>query len=137
MPQFNTTFWLSQVFWLLISFGSLYLGVRFIIFPMFDTIFKKRAEKIERPLEQAEELVSKTQKMQYQAEQRKQDLSRRQADQLETAQQQAAEQMRSVSEKQEKELSNRLNRHIQKIEKIEQQLLSDSDFVNGVLKGVK
>ena len=137
MPQFNTTFWLSQVFWLLISFGSLYLGVRFIIFPMFDTIFKKRAEKIERPLEQAEELVSKTQKMQYQAEQRKQDLSRRQADQLEKAQQQAAEQMRSVSEKQEKELSNRLNRHIQKIEKIEQQLLSDSDFVNGVLKGVK
>ena len=137
MPQFNTTFWLSQVFWLLISFGSLYLGVRFIIFPMFDTIFKKRAEKIERPLEQAEELVSKTQKMQYQAEQRKQDLARRQADQLETAQQQAAEQMRSVSEKQEKELSNRLNRHIQKIEKIEQQLLSDSDFVNGVLKGVK
>ena len=137
MPQFNTTFWLSQVFWLLISFGSLYLGVRFIIFPMFDTIFKKRAEKIERPLEQAEALVSKTQKMQYQAEQRKQDLSKRQADQLEKAQQQAAEQMRSVSEKQEKELSDRLKRHTQKAEKIERLLLSDADFVNCVLKGVK
>jgi len=137
MPQFNTTFWLSQVFWLLISFGGLYLGVRFVIFPMFDTIFKKRAEKIERPVEQAEKLVSETQKMQYQAEQKKQELSKRRADRLEAAQQQAAEQMRLASEKQEKELSNRLNRSVQKAEKIEQRLLSDSDFVNCVLKGVK
>ena len=59
MPQFETTYWLSQIFWLLVSFGVLYFGVRLIVFPLFDDIFKARQEKVDFLLTQAEALTKK------------------------------------------------------------------------------
>ena len=54
MPQFDTSFYPAQIFWMLISFGFLYLMISQLICPMIEEVLLKRANKIKYTLEQAE-----------------------------------------------------------------------------------
>lgn len=56
MPQFDITPYLSQAFWMLISFGFMYLLVSFLIMPMLEDVFEKRDTLIKTDLEVAERL---------------------------------------------------------------------------------
>lgn len=56
MPQFDITPYLSQAFWMLISFGFMYLLVSFLIMPMLEDVFEKRDALIKTDLEVAERL---------------------------------------------------------------------------------
>lgn len=56
MPQFDITPYLSQAFWMLISFGFMYLLVSYLIMPMLDDVFEKRDALIKNDLEVAERL---------------------------------------------------------------------------------
>ncbi|MGN0919376.1 MAG: hypothetical protein ACI4OR_01255 [Alphaproteobacteria bacterium] len=138
MPQFDTAFWLSQIFWLLISFGGLYLGVRFIIFPMFDKIFAARAQRIDIPVEKSEKLLQEVQALQQKLEQKKESFAARQNQRLADAQLQERNRLEQAVAKTEKELSHHLKHHIQKLEREEKQVLADaSAFVKQTLKGIE
>ena len=54
MPQFELVFYLSQAFWMLISFGFLYLIVSYVIFPMMEDVFAERETLIKNNLEIAD-----------------------------------------------------------------------------------
>lgn len=56
MPQFDITPYFSQAFWMLISFGFMYLLVSYLIMPMLDDVFEKRDALIKNDLEVAERL---------------------------------------------------------------------------------
>ena len=56
MPQFETAFYGAQVFWLLISFGFLYLMMSQLICPMIEEVMTERDKKIQSLLNKAEEL---------------------------------------------------------------------------------
>ena len=56
MPQFETTFYGAQIFWLMISFGFLYLMMSQLICPMMEEIIQERNKKIQDLLNTAEEL---------------------------------------------------------------------------------
>ena len=56
MPQFETAFYGAQVFWLLVSFGFLYLMMSQLICPMIEEVLAERKKKIETLLNTAEEL---------------------------------------------------------------------------------
>ena len=56
MPQFDSAFYVGQIFWMLISFGLLFLWINFIIFPMFQDIFDARKLVIDKHLRQAEKI---------------------------------------------------------------------------------
>ena len=56
MPQFDVAPYLSQAFWMLISFGFMYLLVSYVIMPMLEDVFEKRDTLIKLDLEAAERL---------------------------------------------------------------------------------
>ena len=56
MPQFDITPYLSQAFWMLISFGFMYLLVSYLIMPMLEDVFNRRDILIKNDLEAAERI---------------------------------------------------------------------------------
>jgi len=58
MPQFDPTTFVSQIFWLFISFTILYLVVAHFAIPRFRNILEQRARGIQADLDRAESLKS-------------------------------------------------------------------------------
>lgn len=56
MPQFETAFYGAQIFWLMISFGFLYLMMSQLICPMIEEVIGERNKKIQDLLNTAEML---------------------------------------------------------------------------------
>lgn len=136
MPQFDTAFWFSQIFWLLISFGGLYLGVTFIVFPLFDKIFSKRAEQIDKPLEKAEQLTQEVQCLQQQLDQKKEAFLKQHQHLLASAHKEELVRFQSALEKKEKDLIRQLQHQVQTLEQNEKKVKEGlSDFVSKAVKG--
>ncbi len=61
MPQLETATYLSQIFWLLISFFSLWAIMAFLIVPKIEQVLESRRLKIDDYIQKAEELNKKAQ----------------------------------------------------------------------------
>ena len=55
MPQLNTEFWVSQIFWLTIIFGSLYILLSKLVLPKISNNLEARKSQIAENIEKAEE----------------------------------------------------------------------------------
>lgn len=136
MPQFDTTFLFSQIFWLLFSFGILYLGIHFVVFPMFDEISTKRNDLIQTPLEKAETLIQDIKILQAQIEQKKQKQDKKNEEKLQQAYQKGLQRWQKELQRTEKMLTRSLKRKIQKMETEEKEILDNaSGFIVQILKG--
>ncbi len=57
MPQFEQTdTFVSQLFWLVITFGVLYLVLRYVLLPRIADVLESRQDRIANDLEEAEKL---------------------------------------------------------------------------------
>ena len=54
MPQLNPEFWISQIFWLVLTFGTLYLVLSKFILPKISANLEKRKSQILENIEAAE-----------------------------------------------------------------------------------
>ena len=54
MPQLNPEFWISQIFWLTITFGVLYIVLSKLILPKISSNLELRKSKIQENIEAAE-----------------------------------------------------------------------------------
>ena len=54
MPQLNPEFWISQIFWLTLVFGSLYLLLAKLILPKISNNLESRKSQISENIEEAE-----------------------------------------------------------------------------------
>ena len=54
MPQLNPEFWFSQVFWLIVSFGLMYLILSKIVLPKISQNLESRKEQIQNNIEIAD-----------------------------------------------------------------------------------
>ena len=54
MPQLNTEFWISQIFWLTLTFGLLYRVLSKLILPKINANLEKRKSKILQNIEAAD-----------------------------------------------------------------------------------
>ncbi len=50
VPQFDTSWYVGEVFWLLLTFGLLFLGMKYFIFPMIQDVFIERKQLVENDL---------------------------------------------------------------------------------------
>ena len=138
MPQFDTAFLAGQIFWVIVSFGLLYLGVQFIVFPLFERIFKKRDLKIQTALEKAEQLTKKTEDLEKQIEQKKKAFEEKQKARLELAHQNAVNEMMHTLKKTDLALMQNLKNTLKKMEHEEKEVLAhSSDFIKRAMKGVR
>jgi len=53
MPQFESTFFLAQIFWLVICFGILWAAMQFWVVPRLNILQKKRKHSLEAQIEEA------------------------------------------------------------------------------------
>jgi F0F1-type ATP synthase membrane subunit b/b' len=53
MPQFNSTFFLAQIFWLMICFGVLWSAMQFWVFPKLEALQSNRKKSLEQKIEEA------------------------------------------------------------------------------------
>ncbi len=56
MPQFELTFYVSQAFWMVVSFGFLYLMMAYLVCPMLEDVFGERERLIQQDLDKADVL---------------------------------------------------------------------------------
>lgn len=68
MPQFDHSFFFSQLFWMLICFGVLFSSIYFWILPSFTKINAKRNAKIESIAKKTATLLKETEKLAKQNE---------------------------------------------------------------------
>lgn len=54
MPQFDLTWYPSQIFWLIVCFVILYIAMRYFLLPPLQEIMKERDHKIQSILRQAD-----------------------------------------------------------------------------------
>ena len=136
MPQFETTYFISQIVWMFFSFGCLYLGVYFVIFPLFNATFKARQERIDGVLENAEKLTKATQEKEEKIEYQKQRIEQKSADRLSMFQQQQIRAFQKEVLKTENFLLKALQKKIQSAEGEEKKVLAHADdFVLKAMKG--
>jgi F0F1-type ATP synthase membrane subunit b/b' len=53
MPQFKSTYFLAQIFWLMICFGVLWSAMQFWVFPKLHALQKNRKKSLEQKIEEA------------------------------------------------------------------------------------
>ncbi|MCC8462630.1 MAG: ATP F0F1 synthase subunit B' [Rickettsia endosymbiont of Ecitomorpha arachnoides] len=63
MPQFDITTYYSQIFWLIITFGLLYIFVYKFITPKAEEIFNNRQTNIQDNITQADTLTQEVEKL--------------------------------------------------------------------------
>ena len=63
IPQFDTSWYIGEIFWLMLTFGFTFLGVRYFIFPMLLDVFKERKQLIEDNLVIADVVNQKAEKL--------------------------------------------------------------------------
>ncbi len=56
MPQFDITTFPTQLFWLIVTFSTLYFVVARVVLPRFSSILEMRQSRIQNDLQKAEEL---------------------------------------------------------------------------------
>ena len=138
MPQFDFSVFMGQIFWLLISFGMLYMGIYFIIFPMFNTIFDTRKKLIEIPLEKAEKITQDTQRLELEIEKKKLSKQKRDEEKLNAVYQEETLHLQEMMDKTDKSFSMALGKTVQKMNKDEMLVLKNANtFVQKTLKGIK
>lgn len=60
MPQLNTEFYISQLFWLFVVFTLLYLFVKLVFVPKISSVVEFRSRSIETNITKAETIVNNT-----------------------------------------------------------------------------
>ncbi len=67
MPQLDASLYIPQLFWLGVAFCLLYTGMRFLIEPRMETLFKKRRRKLQEKLKEIEQFKIETDELRLQS----------------------------------------------------------------------
>ncbi|MBR5129671.1 MAG: hypothetical protein IKV03_00390 [Alphaproteobacteria bacterium] len=133
MPQFDITPYLSQAFWMLISFGFMYLLVSYLIMPMLEDIFERRdalirddLEAAERINKQAELLIKNYDEFMLSADQQK-------AAMLKKAYEDINKSSTKIEAEHDKKMHQRLKKTEQELQKMREQLYARSEEIAGVV----
>ena len=70
MPQLNPEFFVSQLFWLVVTFSFLFLFLWKVSLPRIGSVLEKRENKINNDIETAKQLQIEAEKIQDQIEQK-------------------------------------------------------------------
>lgn len=133
MPQFDLAPYLSQAFWMLISFGFMYLLVSYLIMPMLEDVFAQRdvlirdnLEAAERINKQAELLIKEYDEFMLSADQKK-------AAMLKDAYEDINRTSGKIESEHDKGVRKKIEATEQNLEKMRSQLYAQSDEIASVV----
>ena len=129
MPQFG--FYPAQIFWFCISFGMLFVAMRYFLLPPIERIIKERQDKIQQLLDEAENLSAEAEKLEREYAKRIDRTTHSSSKMI----QQVHEEIALNQAKQEEELLQLLKQNIQKVKNNlksrEQNILKNMETISG------
>ena len=99
MPQLNPEFFISQLFWLFVTFSFLLVFLWRISLPRISTVLNKREKKINEDIAEAKELQAEAEKIQQSIE-----------DQLKKAHQETSDMLKTSSTSFQEKTTNELSK---------------------------
>ena len=99
MPQLNPEFFISQLFWLFVTFSFLLVFLWRISLPRISTVLNKREKKINEDIAEAKELQAEAEKIQQSIE-----------DQLQKAHQETSDMLKASSTSFQEKTANELSK---------------------------
>ena len=130
MPQFDLSYYPAQIFWLFISFGFLYLMMRYLICPKIEKVLSARENGLQRVLDQAEKLNTKAGDYHQKYQDFVGALTQEKTEKIQTAYRGIQRKMKALENKNENRLQGKIREAEQKIEAMTKELQSESDAVS-------
>ncbi|MBQ7413091.1 MAG: hypothetical protein IJV07_02305 [Alphaproteobacteria bacterium] len=133
MPQFDTSVYLAQIFWLFISFGFLYLMMSRLICPMIEEVLSERERCIQQTLNQAEVLTAAADDLNNRYQAYIQIAEKEKNEKIQAAYTRLQKKSITQENRQEALLRRRIRTMDQKIKATSTLLRQESDKLSGVL----
>ena len=117
MPQLNPEFFVSQLFWLVISFTFLFIFLWRISLPRISNVLEKRANKINEDIKTAKQYQAKAEEIQVNIDNQLREAKIETADLIKSANNNFLERVTKELEQLDKSLNTKLDETSAKIEK--------------------
>ena len=114
MPQLNPEFFVSQLFWLVVTFSFLLLFLWKVSLPRIGSVLDKRENKINNDIETAKQLQIEAEKIQDQIEQKLHDFKEQNISLIKSS----TVNLQNKDSKELSKLDNELNKKIEKSAKV-------------------
>ena len=114
MPQLNPEFFVSQLFWLVVTFSFLFLFLWKVSLPRIGSVLEKRENKINNDIETAKQLQIEAEKIQDQIEQKLRDSKERNFGLIKNS----TVNLQNKASEELSKLDNELNKKIEKSAKV-------------------
>jgi len=135
MPQLNPEFFLSQLFWLVVTFSFLLVFLWRISLPRIGSVLEKREKKINDDIATAKELQKEAELLQNKIEDKIRTARNETADMVKTASINLQEKTARELSELDKELDKKINYSSKDIEKNKNDSLNQiHDQINGITK---
>jgi len=130
MPQFDVSFFVGQIFWMMFSFGFLYLMMSRIICPMIEEVLEGREKRIRVDLEMAERLNRQAEALHQRHQTYKIAAEQEKSKRVQSAYIQIQKEMATTENKHEIQLRRKIQSTEQKIDKAARQLRQESEVLS-------
>ena len=114
MPQLDPEFFVSQLFWLVVTFSFLFFFLRKVSLPRIGSVLEKRENKINNDIETAKQLQIEAEKIQDQIEQKLHDTKEQNISLIKNS----TVNLQNKASKELLKLDNELNKKIEKSAKV-------------------
>jgi len=127
MPQFDLSNYTSQIFWMLISFGILFLWISYFIFPLFHTIFEARVLITQKHLSQAEKINQQAEKLAQKLQEKHLLTEKKFTHLLTNAHTAEQDEMQQILDKNKKKCNQKLKQSLNQLHTVEDTLTKAMD----------
>ena len=133
MPQFDASFFIGQIFWMMISFGFLYLMMSSLICPMIEEVFELREKQIQDDLNIAEKLNRQADVLHQRHQTYLLGVEQEKNNRIQKAYMQMQKEMATKENKHEVQLRRKVQKAEQKIDSAARQLKQKSEVLSDQL----
>jgi len=133
MPQFDASFFVGQIFWMMISFGFLYLMMSMLICPMIEEVLDHREKSIQADLDAAERLNKQAEALHQRYQTYQLAVEQEKNNRIQVAYGQIQKEMATRENKHEVQLRRKVQKAEEKIDSATRQLKQKSEALSAQL----
>lgn len=133
MPQFDVSFFTGQIFWMLISFGFLYLMMATLICPMLEETLADRAARVQADIQAAEDLNRQAEQINQRYQAFLLNAEEKKTDRIQTAYARVQKDLATQERENDRRLRQKVRQAEHKIDAARQKMETESQAVSATV----
>ena len=133
MPQFDTSVFAGQIFWMLFSFGFLYLMMSQLICPLIEEVLTARADQVQADITEAERLNREAESLHQRHQTYILSAEREKTDRIRNAYERIQKNATAQANRHEAQLRRKIKTAEEKIDAAERLLRQESETISANL----